>query len=50
MDPSESVQNVTMVDNDPAVANYLMKERRSMKQRTRRKRADRKQSPVTMEV
>jgi hypothetical protein len=38
------------VDDDPAVVEYLMKERRNMKQRTRRKRADRKQPPVTMEV
>ncbi len=40
----------TSADTDPAVVEYLMKERRNMKQRTRRKRADRKQPPVTMEV
>lgn len=47
MDPRGSV---TSIDNDPAVVDYLTEQRRSMKQRTRRKRADRKQSPVTMEV
>ncbi|KAL3901346.1 MAG: hypothetical protein SGARI_006089, partial [Bacillariaceae sp.] len=50
MNPRGSTQSVTSVDNDPAVVDYLMEQRRSMKQRTRQKRADRKQSPVTMEV
>ncbi|KAL3918549.1 MAG: hypothetical protein SGILL_004185 [Bacillariaceae sp.] len=50
MGPRERIQSVTSIDNDPAVVGYLMKERNSMKQRMRRKRADRKQSPVTMEV
>jgi hypothetical protein len=47
----QSFLNIPVVENtDPAVVEYLMKERRNAKQRTRRKREDRKQPPVTMEV
>jgi hypothetical protein len=42
-----ALRHTPSVDSDPAVVDYLMKERR---QRTRRKRAHRKQPPVTMEV
>ncbi|KAG7366625.1 hypothetical protein IV203_029295 [Nitzschia inconspicua] len=42
-----TIRHTPSVDSDPAVVDYLMKERR---QRTRRKRALRKQPPLTMEV
>jgi hypothetical protein len=46
-----SFLNIPVIDNtDPAVVEYLMKERLNAKLRTRRKRENRKQSPVTMEV
>jgi hypothetical protein len=47
---TESMRSNSPLDNDPAVVEYLIKERRSIKQRTRKKREDRKQPPVTMEV
>lgn len=43
----DNIRHTPSVDSDPAVVDYLMRERR---QRTRRKRATRKQPPVTMEV
>jgi hypothetical protein len=45
-----TIANSNLLDSDPTLTGHLVKEQRDIKYRTRKRREDRKQPPLTMEI